>query len=401
MNRRNFLLSASSLAAAGLAISPDRLRAAGMIQPPPANSPWPAPFDSAPTLQNPAADAITVVVAVKAACTAWVEYGPTPALGSRADGSQHGLRLFNARVHHIRLEDLSPGKKYFYRVVACPIDFKGPYKIGRGVPVVGETYSFTTLDEGAGPSTTFSVINDTHETPDTLRGVTAALAAANPSLTFWNGDIFNDIRSDEQIVSQLLRPAGAAYAATTPMCFVSGNHDVRGVHARCLDWFVPVPDGKRYRLMRQGPVAIVILDTGEDKPDDHPVYAGLNDFAAYRETQRRWLEKAVRSEAWRSASFRVAIMHIPLWGPGESVDSRRKWHPILQQAQVDVIINGHTHSYKYTPANADHAYAQLVGGGPKPEAATVIHARADTASLGLLVHDLSDKEIGNYEFKKR
>ena len=35
------------------------------------------------------------------------------------------------------------------------------------------------------------------------------------------------------------------------------------------------------------------MDTGEDKPDDAPAYAGLNDFDAYRTQQQAWLAKAI------------------------------------------------------------------------------------------------------------
>jgi len=380
-----------------------------MVQPgggkpaPPATAkarPWPAPFDSAPVLQSPAPDAMTVTVAVNAISTAWVEYGTTESLGSRADDSRHGLLPLSGRVHRIRLTGLAPRTRYFYRVMVCPIDFRSAYKISRSKPVAGGVRSFTTLDNGLGGAASFAVINDTHETPETLTGVTSLLSRRPSDLTFWNGDIFNDVRSDDQIVGQIMRPADSEYAAQTPLCFVSGNHDVRGIHARSLDRFVEVPDNRRYYMLRQGPVAFVVLDTGEDKPDDHGVYAGLNDFARYRQEQQRWLEEAIKADAWRSAAFRVAILHIPLWGKAASEDSRRKWAGALAEGNLDVVINGHVHEYKHTPPGISNPYAQLVGGGPKPESATVIRGEADEKRMALLVYDLVNKEIGNFEFKR-
>ena len=129
MHRRDFLANSSRAAAAGLFIDPARFLAMSRFQPPApaaapvappatAPTPWPAPFDSEPTLQAPTSNGVTIVVAVKAPCTAWVEYGPTEALGQRADDSRHGLLPLNDRVHSITLTGIAPGATCFYRVVA-------------------------------------------------------------------------------------------------------------------------------------------------------------------------------------------------------------------------------------------------------------------------------------------
>jgi acid phosphatase type 7 len=394
MLRRDFL-HLSTAAAAGFCISAEELLGA---QPKP--QAVPKVLASPPVLQNPAPDAMTVTFAVDTISTGWVEYGPTPALGSRADDSRHGLLPLNGRVHQIRIKGLKPGTKYHYRIVACPIDFKGPYKISRGKPVESDKHSFTTLDEGRFAATSFAVINDTHENGETLKGLAPRVERAVPDLLFWNGDIFNDVRSDDQIVGQVLRfGAEAPYASKTPLCFVSGNHDVRGIHARSLDRFLDVPAGRRYYTLRRGPVAFLVLDTGEDKPDTHAVYAGLNDFARYRDEQARWLTEAIKADEFRSAPFRIVILHIPLWGNGCSEDSRRKWHALLETAKVHAVINGHIHVHSFTPAGKDHSYSQLIGGGPKPEAATVIEGHADGRELSLVLRDLGGKELGNYAFK--
>lgn len=46
----------------------------------------------------------------------------------------------------------------------------------------------------------------------------------------------------------------------------------------------------------------VVLDCGEDKPDDFPVYAGLNDFDSYRSEQARWFAELIRSKEYRTAA---------------------------------------------------------------------------------------------------
>jgi hypothetical protein len=402
MDRRDFLAFTSAAAAAGLFIDP-RESVAG-LQPPAAlpklaSSPWPAPFDSPPVLQNPGHDGVTVTVAVNAPCTAWVEYGLTEKLDQRADGARHGMVPFSGRVHSIRLSGLKPGARYHYRVAACPIDFAGPYKITRGEPVFSEEHTFATPDGGRGTAASFSLINDTHETINTLTAMTGLLGRHPANLRFWNGDIFNDVRTDQQIVEQVLRPVGAAYAADTPWCMVSGNHDVRGVNARSLERFIPAE--RRYYALRHGPVAFVVLDTGEDKPDDHKVYAGLNAFSGYRQQQAEWLKGAMSDPLWRDAPFRVAVLHIPLWGGGASDDSRNRWHALLNDGRTDLAISGHIHKYSFDGPDAavGRRYSQLVGGGPALETATFIHATADTRTLTACVMDHTGKQLAEHGFK--
>src|SRR5690606_23030673 len=126
------------------------------------------------------------------------------------------------------------------------------------------------------------------------------------------------IRSDDQIVANTLRPAGSDFAATRPLLFTSGNHDVRGAAARSLasalvDWPDQGTLGRSFAV-RQGPLAIIGLDTGEDKPDRHPVFAGLASFEPYRKAQGVWLEQTLARPDIANAPYIVVFCHIPLWG---------------------------------------------------------------------------------------
>jgi hypothetical protein len=99
--------------------------------------------------------------------------------------------------------------------------------------------------------------------------------------------MFNDIATEQQLVEQLLYPTSLPHAAGRPVYFARGNHDVRGAEARTLGRVLDTPAGHFHYSVRQGPVAFLVLDTGEDKADDHPVYAGLGTFDAYRSRQAR------------------------------------------------------------------------------------------------------------------
>ena len=77
-------------------------------------------------------------------------------------------------------------------------------------------------------------------------------------------------------------------------------------------------------------------------------------------------------------------------------DGYAKWHELLVRGGVQLVISGHTHSYAFFPANGS-AYAQLVGGGPKPQAATIITAHADGRRLQIVMSDLAGKELLKHE----
>lgn len=396
MKRRDFLKASSLTALFAGAAGTSALRAQ--------EAPAPFAFASPPTLQNPTPDGITVVWAVNGLGTGWVEFGETEALGQRSDGSRHGLIPLEERVLKIRLSGLKPGTKYFYRVHACPITFKNAYSIQRGDAIGTEVHQFSTLNPAA-RTTSFSIINDTHEVSETLQGLGKLLKMQPTESLVWNGDIFNDIRSEQQITEQVLAPGGQAFAAEMPLLPVRGNHDVRGVKARVLDRYFDLPSGLSYYTLRQGPVAFLVLDTGEDKPDEHPVYAGLNDFARYRTTQQQWLRQALQRIEFRSAPFRIALLHIPLlWKDYTHAgsfcgDGKAKWHDLLVQAKIQLVVSGHTHETAWFPAKSQAPYAQLVGGGPKPTAATLIQGHADTRELRLTMQNLAGKELGNYTLK--
>ena len=77
----------------------------------------------------------------------------------------------------------------------------------------------------------------------------------------------------------------------------------------------------------------------------------------------------------------------------------KDFRKLLERDDIHAVINGHVHVHSFTPAGKDHSYSQLIGGGPKPEAATVIEGHADGRELSLVLRDLGGKELGNYAFK--
>lgn len=425
MKRREFL-SGSLLAAAGLP---------ALAKPAPAgkqkteSAPRP-PEDTPPTVQAPSPDSAAIVWGVNRLCTGAVEYAERPDFSDKRTAFAGGLkqRGLDDRVLSVRLTGLSPATTYYYRTVTQPISAPDAYRTRRdGDPSVGTARSFRTPGENA-PSS-FAVINDTHENMDSFSRLMVKVNALNPSALVWNGDICNQLVSEEQAVRILLKPAELAYAAGRPLLYLPGNHDYRGIWSRRLEKIM-IPRrpeeraGRHAELtrnfaLRLGDIAMIGLDTGEDKPDNHPVWAGLANFEPYRELQTRWLAEALERPEIKTAPYLVAFCHIPLFdsrpdaNPGNLLTGYADWQrpcaemwlPLLERHGMQALIAGHTHQFRSDAPAPGRPWRQIVGGGPdlRPgREVTVIHGEVKDGRLRIAVHNVVDQKIlGTYSFAPR
>lgn len=368
-------------------------------------------FAAQPVLANVRDTTIDVIIVPNGLATAWVEYGPSRQLGHTAKGSIQGLLPTSDRVIHCPISGLEPGRQYFYRVHLQQVVYSDKWRMQRTEKVASEIFSFHTLDVAA-DTASFTCWNDTHENDETLARLTELLDIQRPNFMLWNGDVTNNIFREEQIVGQFLRPGNQAFATSIPVMLSRGNHDVRGQEALYLRDYMAGPDGHYHYGFRQGPLACLVLDTGEDKKDDHAEYGGLADFAAYRLMQAEWLEAIIEQPWFKSAPFRIAFMHIPLIsgrnigndGDAEKClgwiceDSYNKWHSHLIKGNVQLVISGHTHRPAYFPPDDKRTYGQLIGGGPQPERATCITGHADDTMLTVTMTNLHGDVLEKLRF---
>ncbi|MDR0511137.1 MAG: metallophosphoesterase [Rikenellaceae bacterium] len=421
--RRRFLGRLAGIVAAG-AVAPSLLSAKGGTKGSKPDEAAPL-VDSPPVLQRPTESGIVVTWAVGRMATGYVEYGErSDRLDRTAWGDRHGLKPCHERFLQIRIDGLKPNTRYWYRTVTCSFDYHDAYHFERGEPVYSEVFAFET----SGPNRaegSFSVINDTHNHQPTLKRLTERLALVGADYTVWNGDLVNSFDNADMAVEAVLRPGGAAFAARKPMLFVPGNHDYRGRWARNIplllpEWEHPAeedrPFGRNF-VVRSGPLALIGLDTGEDKPDRHPAWASLARFEPWRAAQRDWLERALKSPAVATAPFAVAFCHIPLhWndpnGNGGDLttgyasfqrQAANLWGPLLTRHGVQALIAAHNHKFRYDPATSDRSWAQIIGGGyGQTDELTAIHGRAVGDAMEIAVDELNTgTELGRWRFPKR
>lgn len=260
-------------------------------------------FLTKPYLQAPSANGMTIMWLTNLKCLNWVEFGETEKLGTKAQQTTNGMLNTHSKINCVSINGLKPNTQYFYRVFSKQIlDFQ-PYKMTFGEIISSEIYSFATLNPEA-EQVNWLVMNDIHDRPESFRDLMQLNNGKSYDFVFLNGDMFDYQTDENQIVKHLLNPC-SLFSTTKPFMLVRGNHETRGKFSRNLCDYYYNYDNKEYYSFKMGPVFTMVLDTGEDKKDSHPVYGGAIDFDKYREEQAVWLEEQMKTKAFKKAAFRV------------------------------------------------------------------------------------------------
>ncbi len=356
-----------------------------------------------PYLQAPTETMMTVMWLTDKKCTGWVEYGVDKTPGQRAISSHDGLVDAYTAVHKVKITGLKPGKKYYYRVASEEMLEFGPYFDKKfSLPFRSEVFSFVTHSTKT-KRVSVLCFNDIHERVDMWKDLMQAAGEEPYELVFLNGDIMDYLHGQDQVVNHLLNPVTEMFAQEVPFCYTRGNHETRGNFARNLRDYVSTVSERYFYAFSQGPVRFIVIDTGEDKEDSHKVYANLNVFDAYRKEQAHWLKKEIQSDAFKQAKWHVLMTHQPLIpeARGHGIkDSYEKFSPYLNGGTIDVNIAGHTHRARIVDPRPGQDYPIVIGGGSKPEGATVIRLNATENRLTVTVRNIAAEALYTFAAKK-
>ena len=90
-------------------------------------------------------------------------------------------------------------------------------------------------------------------------------------------------------------------------------------------------------------------------------------------------------------------MHIPPIGSTwhGTLDLQRKFLPILNNANVDVMLCGHTHNYEYIKPNDIVSFPILINDNE-----TYLDVKANQNEMNLLVKDTKGTELHQFTIKK-
>lgn len=336
-----------------------------------------------PYLQNPTPNGMTVMYQTHGPARSWVEYGTDTVNTLTARQLAGGQEVCHDIEHKVRLSGLTPGQRYWYRVGAREITSNKSYSKSFGDTELGSWHSFTVPVDTAAPFTVL-VFNDLHDSRQTIEGMSQLARTIPHDMVVFNGDCISEPSSRDHAIEMIHRLNEAYGAADTPILYIRGNHEIRNAYSSGMLSLLDMPGGNTYGAFTLWGTRWLVLDCGEDKPDDTWVYYGLNDFSAFRQQQAEWLQRELRSADYRDAAHRVLISHIPVWG---NTDNYRPctelWSPVLTQAAPDLACGAHTHEHRHhAPGTVDaNPCPVLIGGGYQPDQATLTVLRSDGTNL--------------------
>ena len=346
-------------------------------------------FLTKPYLQNPVNNGMTIMWETTIPAYSWVEYGTDTTNLSRKRLIIDGQAEFNESIHKIRLENLTPGQTYYYRVCSQEILQYKAYSKKFGNTAKSEFYSFT-MPQADTDSFTAVIFNDLHQRANVFQALLKQVENVDYDFVVFNGDCIDDPANHAQATRFVKLLTEGVHGDRTPTLFIRGNHEIRNAYSIGLRKHFDYVGGKTYGTFNWGDTRIVMLDCGEDKTDDHREYSGLNDFTQLRQEQVGFLQQELASKAFKQADKRILIHHIPLYG----CDNLCKdlWEPLLKKAPFHVAINAHTHKFAHHPKGSlENNYPVIIGGGNRLENATVMILEKKKGELRIKVLDAEGK----------
>jgi 3',5'-cyclic AMP phosphodiesterase CpdA len=277
-----------------------------------------------PYLQFATKTSMTVMWQTNQKASSIVHYGTTIACDQKIEGNASG-------IHEVVIEGLEPETQYFYRVESRSV---------AGTSYFSESATFKTAVDKETPFA-FAVISDTQGNPK-VSGELAKLAwGQRPSFLLHPGDLVSTGKNRDHWLKHFfpgMRPL-INHIAFFP---VLGNHEQNAKHYYN---YVSLPKPEYYYAFNYGNARFFMIDTNQK------IHPGS--------VQYSWLEQELANS---DATWKFVCHHHPpyssdendygnLWktNQGKHGDLRaRELVPLYEKYGVDVVWNGHIHSYERT-----------------------------------------------------
>ena len=304
-----------------------------------------------PWVTDMSENAFTVLWTTDVPCQGWVELDN----GRRVYEYYAGRKLFGT-FHTVRVDGLSRGTDYGYRVGNRVVDAHNPRRPAYGRDLFSERHQVTTFDPNR-KNCRFSVINDVHMRLDHYAALLDDIDLAANDFLVLNGDI---ISAGNWTLDNLFKyetgPLGPC-GSDLPVVFSRGNHEGRGSGVTLVEKVFPKAEGAPYYYtFREGPVAFIVLDAGETGVKNSLALTGDRIYEDYLREQLAWAEQAMKAPSFRQAPVKICILHAPMVDFGDPDDfvphqwMNHHFMPLLNKAGIDLMIGADLHEHLFIPA---------------------------------------------------
>ncbi len=244
------------------------------------------------------------------------------------------------KLYYAEVAGLKPGTAYTYTLIA-PDKSRSADR------------NFTTFSADDKGHTVF-INSDIHNRSSFLAQMMKFGKKANSELFVLLGDQIGN-RIDENpygtIMGGFLTDLSRSSEGKYPVVVLRGNHECRGKNTHVWNNFFPAPENRTYYSARLGNTFYLFLDSAD---------ADTNKIRdAIYPVQREWIKKELESEACRTATFRVAMIHYSTHAMAEKIvnlTSGKLLGDLLKSTdpakRFHLMLSGHRHRYVRTDAGS-------------------------------------------------
>lgn len=246
--------------------------------------------------------------------------------------------------HALRLSGLRQGSRYHYQVIS------GGRVLRTGLllqtnKLPGTPFSFAVLgDSGSGSTGQYRIAGQ--------------MARVEPDFILHTGDVVYPRGEEKDYDAHFFRPY-AALLARVALWPALGNHDIMRTGGRAYL--------SNFHLPHTGPDSLPLEHCYSfDYADAHIATVDSNlSERVLRGTAAPWLQRDLAASPRR---WKFVFFHHPPYSSGlhgESKPIQRALVPVLTRAQVDIVFNGHDHTYERIRPQQGVTYIVTgAGGGP-------------------------------------
>lgn len=236
-----------------------------------------------------------------------------------------------------------------YKVVSQSVTYKFGYFAIKGKTVESDTYFFGGIPKD--DDIKILSISDIHELEKKMMKAVSHIDV-QPDLIVLLGDIPSKMTSKKNFIT-ILEDANMLSGGKVPVLYVRGNHETRGEFASQLADYFPTSTGELYFTFDFGALSAAVLDTGEDKSDDHREYSGLVDFESYRRQEFEWINSLDSSDL--GGKYRIVFSHMP------NIEDHfgMNWIKPFAELDASLFVTGHFHMVDFI----DGEPPIVIGGG--------------------------------------
>ncbi len=283
-------------------------------------------------------DEYLICVLVEKETTMWVEVN-----GKNYYDHSNGILRSDKFLHTVRVPQEALDSACGYTVHLREIIERKPYYTVCG-GLEEATYDFRPVTE----KDHYNIINlaDSHSLVDAPIA-SGSYFGNDLDLLVMNGDII-DNSGNIASFKILYRISGGITKGEVPCVYSRGNHELRGIYASQLSEYTPTDHGNSYYTFRVGPIWGIVMDAGEDKPDDNAEYGNTVACEAFREEESEFLDKVIASREWEGAKIKLIISHVPFvikMSAPYNIEEERyaDWSRKLASIEPTLWMTGHFH----------------------------------------------------------